>query len=440
MSEFFKRSPSELCREAALARERADRVLRAAKQSERSLHRQIEMACCGVRWRGRLYRWVSDLVASSDRLERDAVRTLLFAAADIDSPMLGRYAHVRALVALAKLRGQWIRPLAAWRPRTHNVDRQFAALARHLLARYPVPRVFDAAFFEGPHLAAQWFIHIGLGNNLRTAAGLPFPLTKMMAHHALLAPADDAGGGISALRWGQVRGLGGSERLAAAVVASRLRDSLPDEPFWLTVIQFFVANPMLDPQQVGPIVDFLLAQRFHVGPARLVNGAVEAGVIPQPNLSMKGRTVATLLRQMHQWHRHLARGETKAGDGPACWLPSGIAGYERVEGAPPHQRLFRIVELLTSHELRKEGGAMRHCVASYAHSCAARRCAIFSLREEDGSAGAAVRRLTIEVVIQNRRIVQARGRFNTRPDGVDERILRAWATTAGLSVAPTNRM
>jgi hypothetical protein len=196
---------------------------------------------------------------------------------------------------------------------------------------------------------------------------------------------------------------------------------------------------MLDPQQVGPLVDFLRAQRFEVGPARFVNGVVQAGVIPQPNLSMKGRTVETLLRQMRQWHRQLAR-ETKAAASPACWLPSGIAGYERVEGTPPKQRLFRVVELVTSDDLRKEGAAMRHCVASYAHSCVERRCAIFSLREEDGSAGPPLRRLTIEVIIQNRRIVQARGRFNALPDGVDQRILRAWATTAGLTAAPVNRM
>jgi hypothetical protein len=48
--------------------------------------------------------------------------------------------------------------------------------------------------------------------------------------------------------------------------------------------------------------------------------------------------------------------------------------------------------------------------------------------------------LTIEVIVPNRRIVQARGRFNAQPDGVDERILRAWATTAGLSIAPMDRM
>jgi hypothetical protein len=198
---------------------------------------------------------------------------------------------------------------------------------------------------------------------------------------------------------------------------------------------------MLDPHQVGPIIDFLHAQRFERGPARVEGGTVVAGVVPQPHLSMKGRTVESLLRQMQAWHRMLAR-ETKAGAGagtPIKWRPSGIDGYERVEGTPGNQRLFRVVELLDARELAYEGRAMRHCVASYAHSCAGGRCAIFSLREEFGAGAQTMRRLTVEVSVAHRRIVQARGRLNAPPGGVEERILRAWATTARLVIA-TGRM
>ena len=160
-----------------------------------------------------------------------------------------------------------------------------------------------------------------------------------------------------------------------------------------------------------------------------------AGEIPQPNLSMKGRTVESLLRQMQAWHRLLAR-EARAGAriaaAPTKWRPSGIDGYERVEGTPGNKRCFRVVELLDANELAYEGRAMRHCVASYAYSCAGGRCAIFSLREEVGGAAKSVRRLTVEVSVPTRRIVQARGPLNAPPGGVEERILRAWATTARL--------
>ena len=99
--------------------------------------------------------------------------------------------------------------------------------------------------------------------------------------------------------------LGGSERLARAVIGTSLRDAHDDEPFWLTVIQFFVDNPMLDPEQVGPIVDWIYNQRFAPGPMRIVNDIARDGGIPQPNLSMNGRTVESVLRQVERWHREL---------------------------------------------------------------------------------------------------------------------------------------
>jgi hypothetical protein len=440
MSKYWKRAPLEVRRQVELERRRADALLREARQADRSPQAQIECAFRRESSRGRVYRAVAGMLEMGDDAHRAALRDLLLRVCDVGAAetLIERHEHARGLTRLASLRPRWIRPLADWRPRTHNAARQFSSLARHLLARYPVPVLFDQALFARA-TEAEWFIHVGSGQNLRTAPGLPFPLTKMMAHHALLAPAEHVGCVVEALRWGQVRGLGGSARLAAAVVASRLRTQQFGESFWLTVVQFLVNHgPMLDPQQVAPLIDFVHAQRFERGPARVENGVVVAGTIPQPNLSMKGRSVESLLRQMHGWHRMLAR-ETKAGRVVEAWPASGIAGYERAEGTPGNERLFRVVELLDVRQLVQEGRAMRHCVASYASSCASGRCAIFSMREDSGAFSQAERRLTIEVIIQNRRIVQARGRFNAAPDGVAERVLRAWAATAGLTIAPLGR-
>jgi hypothetical protein len=159
---------------------------------------------------------------------------------------------------------------------------------------------------------------------------------------------------------------------------------------------------MLDPEQVGPIVDYLFAQRFEPEPPRIVDGVLHPGGVPQPNLSMKGRTVQSVLRQVEAWHRQLHR---PARYGHRAWLPCGIPGYSRVEGIPGNQRLFTVTELLSSRELADEGRAMHHCVGSYTHSCASGRCAIYALRVDAGQG--LERRLTIEVIVQNRMIVQA---------------------------------
>ena len=65
----------------------------------------------------------------------------------------------------------------------------------------------------------RWFCHVGRGGSLRTA-GFPIALTRRMAHEFSRAPA--AFPIDFALRWAQVRGLGGSDDLARAVAGSRL--------------------------------------------------------------------------------------------------------------------------------------------------------------------------------------------------------------------------
>ena len=57
-----------------------------------------------------------------------------------------------------------------------------------------------------------------------------------MAHFFLQAP--DHFTVEMALRWGQVRGFGGSEVLASAVAATRLGRSFEHENFWQTVLHF----------------------------------------------------------------------------------------------------------------------------------------------------------------------------------------------------------
>ena len=164
----------------------------------------------------------------------------------------------------------------AWKPQTHNSRRQFASLARHLFAEWPVPAFMDSGWFLGNGRGAiqqqEWFLHVGRGQNIRTA-DLPLPYTKRMAHHFMQAPADLTV--EAALRWGQIHGLGGSERLARAVLGTRLGTSFGHDDFWITVLQFFIANPMLDLAHVGPIIDYIEQQRFVSQDVFVAPGVVE---------------------------------------------------------------------------------------------------------------------------------------------------------------------
>ncbi|MGC8644545.1 MAG: hypothetical protein ACP5XB_32170 [Isosphaeraceae bacterium] len=197
---------------------------------------------------------------------------------------------VSGLLAMASHHQHWVRPIQDWKAMGDKLVPLFESLAQHLFARYPVPSFMTSVWLRAPDAETSkyqgWYKHIGLGRNIRTA-DLPLPYTKMMAHHFLLAP--DHFSVEMALRWGQVRGMGGSELLARAVAATQLGRTFEHEDFWKTVVQFLVNEPALDAVHIGPIVDYLNNQRFVPREDLIEEGELGQLGPPQPNLTMKGR-------------------------------------------------------------------------------------------------------------------------------------------------------
>ena len=168
---------------------------------------------------------VCERIHASDRDSeaRESLRRLLLRVHDKADFLTGtatvagiNYPYVDGLIALNRRRSQWIRPIEKWKVRSHNARKQFSSLARHLVAKYPVPIFMDSVWFRrdrGSHRMRDWFLLIGSGQNLRKAK-TPIPLTKMMAHHFLEAPGHYSI--ENALRWGQVHAMGGGTRLIEA--------------------------------------------------------------------------------------------------------------------------------------------------------------------------------------------------------------------------------
>lgn len=338
------------------------------------------------------------------------------------------YRYVDALLRLNDRHRQWIRPLEAWRPGSHNPQRQFSSLVRHLLTRYPVPYFMDSAWFrreKGSYRLRDWFLHIGAGKNIRTAK-TPLPLTKRMAHHFAEAPRHYSI--EQALRWGQVHALGGDQRLTEAILGTPIAGSFEHDAFWQTVLRFFIANPLLDRKQVGPIVDFILYQKFETREVVVGPGEVELQAPPQPNLTMRGRTPESLLRQVEDWHRELGRSAAAEG---VYFKRSGFKAFERKAGRSG-ENTWRIRELLSGAELVAEGRALKHCVASYARSCASGECSIWTMEEHTPTR--VHKRLTVEVSAHGM-IVESRGRQNRLPTAAEYGILQDWAREADLTIS-----
>ena len=321
---------------------------------------------------------------------------------------------IEGLAALARHYRRWLRSVAEWQPETHNPQRQFSALVRHLTTRYEVPEFMDTAWLRGRDATAQqqqsWFLHLAAGQNMRTA-DVPVNLSKKMAHQFLQAPAHYTI--EEALRWGQIMGQGGDEALVEAVNATPLGTSFDNEKFWATAIHFLVENPMLDPDFVAPIIDYIHHRKY--APQEIVHpgGEVEIADPPEPNFSMKSRSVPKLLDQVETWHTQLTR-EVRS---PAVqWDKSPIADFSHKEKDTENGGFLHwtIRELLNKKEMQTEGRELRHCAASYAGNCKLGKTSVWSLQVTN-SLGENFRLATIAVDPRTRNVTQLRGKFNLKP-------------------------
>jgi hypothetical protein len=302
---------------------------------------------------------------------------------------------------------------ARWRPETRDPRRQFASLARHLLTRYALPDFMDAAWFRGRGADAQrqqsWFVHLGLGGNIRAAEGLPLRLTKRMAHCFTEAPSHLTI--EAALRWAQIVGQGGQPELVEAILDTPLGAGFEHESFWATVIAWWVKHPELDADMVAPVYDYIQYRKFEPREIAEPGGEFRVEQPPEPNFSMKSRSVPKLMEAIDAWHIQLSReARSAAVEG---WPKTGIPEFEHVDEDPEtgNERHWRIAELRTHKELLTEGREMRHCVSSYARRCRAGKDSIWSLQVSDGVVDNR-RLMTIALDPRRRLITQVRGRLN----------------------------
>lgn len=354
----------------------------------------------------------------------------------------GAQTYLDPLIRLWHRRGQWRRPLEEWRPRSHNRERQFSSILRHLMADYDVPAFMDTVWLRNDSGSARLrdaWVHVGRGKNIRTAKRLPMPLSKKAAHMLLTAPEE-----LSfehAFKWAHLKALGMRPRACGAMLASRWGGGFEDLEFWNSFSRFLVKNPMIAPDRIGPIIDFIYAQKFE-GPVILIDGEdILRDDPPHPGFSMRGRTGAALLEQVEDWHRELGRTEASRGKGRSAmdktYCKSGWKTYGSIEKLNADEKLnWTFMEILAESDLHNEGRTMRHCIYTYHSHVVTGRCSIWSLRTvriggpHDGKVK---RHLTIEVSSQGR-INEARGFGNELPTGRAARLLKEWAALNRMSV------
>ena len=273
-----------------------------------------------------------------------------------------------------------------------------------------------------------WYRHMGLGRNIRTA-DVPLALTKRMAHEFTMAP--DHYSADMALRWGQVRGLGGEKALApvdrghAAGAIVRARGLLAD------------GGPLLrESPGAGPRAR-RADRRLPAQPAvRGAGGLRRGGWIspdpPQPNLSMKGRTPRSLLRQVGEWHALLRQQQRVR---TLRWGPSGIGEFRWVEPEEGRPELALLDDPRAAHQRRAlprrgRDGALRRDLRAVLPSAVRARSGRCGSRPR----GRRHRALTIEVDPKTRTIWEAAAHHDAMPTETHRRILERWARQEGLTI------
>jgi len=311
---------------------------------------------------------------------------------------------------------EWVRPIDTWKPEGKSRESLFRSLLEHLLSRYRTPKFLWSVFLQGPveSWVTESVVHIAKGGSLydKVLSGeFTVPFTRKMCHDFLQTTSEFTF--LSGIRRTQVRAYGGSPQLFRTWMTTQIGGSWHSkqrEEFWATVLQFFAKNPMMDHQQIGPLLDYIQHRR-----------------VRERDFSMKGRSVVALMRAMTEWHGDLAKENVLKGQNfESSGFKSGE--YEMIyrERSGHLRILWEIREILSSKELATEGREMHHCVYSYASRIGPDRTSIWTLK------GNGQRAVTIQVENKPQLITQFRGKFNAVPSAREFQVLKTWADANGL--------
>lgn len=318
--------------------------------------------------------------------------------------------------------GNRVREIQDWKPQGKSDSALFKSLAAHLLAKYPMPQFLWSAFFH-PEITerdrlVKMVAYIAGGGSIKKLLKerpdiAPYHMTTAMIHEFMKGTGNLTV--IEAIRAAQARCVGGSHRFQNVVASSFLgrgtwnRDT---EEWNVTMMQWLAQQPMLDPERIIPMMDFLNNERA-----------------TKPGYSLKGRTAVSVIRGMEEWHNELARTRPDKGyKGKLTYVPSGFKEAEfdlsREVNGVMHAEIWRFKEILTAKDLFDEGKRQGHCVSSYAGSIESGRISIWVLTMEDNTGNWA--KLTLEIINSTGQIVQARGRYNRLPTPVENQMLNRW--------------
>lgn len=283
------------------------------------------------------------------------------------------------------------------------------AIFRHLFEGYTFPPALFKRRYEINSLSMRevwWMEHLLSGNNLITASGFRFKVTRKVAHlfnHCEDMPFFDIEGMLFYLAL-----LDQTQDPSFARTATLALDEHERTDPWLKIlVQLFRRD--FRTFRLRHAIDYV---RWHVD---------ERQRMPL----LKDHDHMTLSRKIDAWETEQEL--QRKLQGPRIAFPKLDVPDWSIE---VEEKTFRIRQLTDSHELAREGVLMGHCVATYRNRCVKGLCSIFSLQVKKN----AVYSPLITIEHNGSGIVQALGAGNRSPKDFELTIIRSWARDLNLSV------
>lgn len=300
--------------------------------------------------------------------------------------------------------------------KSKDVSKAQLELARHLFAKYPVPKYLEQTFLDPEDKTYKsWYLSVAQGKSLYKTCTKGI-LTKQETHYFLKAP--NSLNVVQAIWWAKTMSLCGDIGVSFKIAQSPLTRFSYADQFWNEVLRFFVVNSV-SLKEMEELIDYI--RTIHT---------------ENPSWSIKKRSLDSIRRASEKWHRDLAKLKQIGG---GIWEGMGIPVWTFTTGkydpnpSENTETIWKIEEITTGDALAREGNEMRHCVLSYKESCKRGHTSIFTMRS-DTVLKSNRRHLTIEVTRATKAIVQARGLANRLPRNDESTILQKWAKDNQLTI------
>lgn len=321
---------------------------------------------------------------------------------------------------------RFIRDPRDWKSPSYNIEKQLRDFINHVFVEYEAPTfLFDLFMADQkrpnhiPHETfeevssfndefREWFLIVAQGGSFRKRVkGI---LNKKEASLFLQAPTDKMV--HENIWWAKCKALGMADWYVEYLITRILSKHFIDDP----------------DERMHELVHFYNKIESDVEKAALyeITDYISWQLENEPTWRLKGRTLSSIIKLSNDWHMMVHKAKVKT----LINLPNmGLKNWTHHEGF----QKWQIRQLTTNIELSREGNKQRHCVYSYVSACQTGRSYIFTMDSEDDMGGQRKKHITIEVD-SDKKIVQARGKMNRRPDEDEMAIMKKWASAHNLEV------